>query len=96
MKVKKQKLELDREQHTGSKLGREYVKAVYCHPAGVHPRQDPGGTLGMNGIGERERREPSLDRAKSVRERERERESDQTGGAAGSGNALFITVVFIS
>ena len=26
-------LELDIEQHTGSKLGKEYVKAVYCHPA---------------------------------------------------------------
>ena len=33
MKVKKQQLELDREQPTGSKSGKEYVKAVYCHPA---------------------------------------------------------------
>ena len=33
MKVKKQQLELDMEQQTGSKLGKEYVKAVYCHPA---------------------------------------------------------------
>ena len=33
MKVKKQQLELDMEQWTGSKLGEEYVKAVYCHPA---------------------------------------------------------------
>ena len=33
MQVKKQQLELDMEQHTGSKLGNEYVKAVYCHPA---------------------------------------------------------------
>ena len=31
--VKKQQLELDMEQHTGSKLGKEYIKAVYCHPA---------------------------------------------------------------
>ena len=31
--VKKQQLELDMEQQTGSKLGKEYVKAVYCHPA---------------------------------------------------------------
>ena len=31
MQVKKQQLELDMEQQTGSKLGREYVKAVYCH-----------------------------------------------------------------
>ena len=32
MPVKKQRLELDIEQQTGSKLGKEYVKAVYCHP----------------------------------------------------------------
>ena len=33
MHVKKQQLDLDMEQQTGSKLGKEYVKAVYCHPA---------------------------------------------------------------
>ena len=33
MQVKKQQLELDMEQWTGSKLGKEYVMAVYCHPA---------------------------------------------------------------
>ena len=33
MQVRKQQLELDMEQRTGSKLGKEYVKAVYCHPA---------------------------------------------------------------
>ena len=33
MWVKKQLLELDREQTTGFKLGKEYVKAVFCHPA---------------------------------------------------------------
>ena len=33
MQVKKQQLELDMEQWTGSKLGKGYVKAVYCHPA---------------------------------------------------------------
>ena len=33
MHVKKQQLELDMEQQTGSKSGKEYVKAVYCHPA---------------------------------------------------------------
>ena len=33
MWVKKQQLELDMEQWTGSKLGKEYDKAVYCHPA---------------------------------------------------------------
>ena len=55
-------------------------------PARVQPQQDPGGTPGMNGVSERERRHvrpaligPSL----QGRERERER-SDQTGGAAES------------
>ena len=33
MQVKKQQLELDMEQQTGSKSGKEYVEAVYCHPA---------------------------------------------------------------
>ena len=33
MQVKKQQLEPDMEHQTGSKLGKEYVKAVYCHPA---------------------------------------------------------------
>ena len=33
MQVKKQQLELDVEQQTGSILGKEYIKAVYCHPA---------------------------------------------------------------
>ena len=33
MKVKKQQLELDMEQQTGSKSRKEYVKAEYCHPA---------------------------------------------------------------
>ena len=32
MQVKKQPLERDMEQQTGSKLGKEYIKAVYCHP----------------------------------------------------------------
>ena len=32
MQVKKQQLELDMEQQTGSKLEKEYVKGVYCHP----------------------------------------------------------------
>ena len=32
MQVRKQQLELEMEQQTGSKLGKEYVKAVYCHP----------------------------------------------------------------
>ena len=33
MQVKKQQLELDMEQQTDSKSGKEHVKAVYCHPA---------------------------------------------------------------
>ena len=33
MQVKKQQFELGMEQQTGSKLGKEYVKAAYCHPA---------------------------------------------------------------
>ena len=33
VQVKKQQLELEMEQQTGSESGKEYVKAVYCHPA---------------------------------------------------------------
>ena len=33
MQVQKQQLELDMEQQTGSKSGKEYIKAIYCHPA---------------------------------------------------------------
>ena len=33
MQVKNQQLELDMEKQIGSKLGKEYIKAVYCHPA---------------------------------------------------------------
>ena len=33
MQVKKQQLEQDMEQQTGSKSGKEYFKVVYCHPA---------------------------------------------------------------
>ena len=33
MQVRKKQLEPDMEQQTGSKLGKEYVEAVYCHPA---------------------------------------------------------------
>ena len=36
MQVRKQQLELDMEQQTGSKLRKEYDKAVYCHPAYLH------------------------------------------------------------
>ena len=33
MQVKKQQLKPDLEQHTGPKFGKQYLKAVYCHPA---------------------------------------------------------------
>ena len=33
MQVRKQQIELDMEQQTGFKSGKEYIKAVYCHPA---------------------------------------------------------------
>ena len=33
MQIKEQQSELDMEQQTCSKLGKEYIKAVYCHPA---------------------------------------------------------------
>ena len=33
MQIKKQQLEVDMEQQTGSKLGKKYIMAVYCHPA---------------------------------------------------------------
>ena len=33
MQVKKQQLELDVKQQTGSKSRKEYIKAIYCHPA---------------------------------------------------------------
>ena len=39
MQFKKQQLKLDLEQQTGSKSGKEYVKAVYCHPAYLTPMQ---------------------------------------------------------
>ena len=32
MQIKKQQLEQDMKQWTGSKLGKEYIKAIYCHP----------------------------------------------------------------
>ena len=45
MQVKKQQLELDMEQQTGSKLGKEYIKVVYCQcdlrRAERDPRESP-------------------------------------------------------
>ena len=39
MQIKKEQLELDMEKQTDSKLGKEYVKAVYCHPAYYMPQE---------------------------------------------------------
>ena len=44
MKVKKQQLEPDMEERTGSKLGKEYVKAVYCHPVYLTSMQSAAAT----------------------------------------------------
>ena len=43
MQVKKQQLELDMEQRTGSKFGKEYVKTVYCHCAYLTYMQSTSG-----------------------------------------------------
>ena len=45
MQVKKQELELDMEQQTGSKSGKQYVKAVYCHPAYLTYMQGTSGKM---------------------------------------------------
>ena len=42
MQLKKQQLELNMEQRTGSKLGKAYVKAVYCHTAYLTYMQNAG------------------------------------------------------
>ena len=45
MQVKKQQLEQDMEQQTGSKSGKEYVKVVYCHPAYLTSMQSTSGEM---------------------------------------------------
>ena len=51
MQVKKQQLEVDMKQWSGSKLGKEYIKAVYCYPAYLTFRQsNPGMTESQAGI----------------------------------------------
>ena len=45
MQVKKQQLELDMEQQTGSKMGKKYIKAVYCHPAYLTYTQRTSGEI---------------------------------------------------
>ena len=49
MQVKKQQLELDMEQQTGSKLGKEYIKAIYCHPTNwTYMQSTSWETLGLD------------------------------------------------
>ena len=48
MLVKKQQLELDMEQQTGSKSRKEYVKAIYCHPAYLTYMQNIMRNTGLN------------------------------------------------
>ena len=47
MQVRKQQLELDMEQQTGSKSEEEYIKAVYCHPAYLPYTQYIVGNAGL-------------------------------------------------
>ena len=47
MQVKKQQLELDIEKQTGSKSGKEYIKAVYCHPAYLTAMQSTSWNAGL-------------------------------------------------
>ena len=45
MQIRKQQLELDMEQQTGSKSGKKYIKAVYCHPAYLTYKQSTSGEM---------------------------------------------------
>ena len=45
MQVKKQQLELDMELQNGNKLGKEYIKAVYCHPIYLTYMQSTSGEM---------------------------------------------------
>ena len=45
MQVKKEQLELDMDQQTGSKSGKEFIKAVYCHPACLTYMQSTSGEM---------------------------------------------------
>ena len=45
MQVKKQRIELDIEQQTGYKSGKEYIKAVYCHPGYLTYMQNTSGEM---------------------------------------------------
>ena len=52
MQVRKQQLEWDMEQQTGSKYGKEYIKAVYCHPASLTSIQSTSGLAVQAGLEE--------------------------------------------
>ena len=56
MQVRKQQLDLDMEQQTGSKLGKEYVKAVYCHSAYLHCVRSTSHIMGNAGLDESQAR----------------------------------------
>ena len=45
MQVRNQQLELDMDQQTGSKSGKEYIKAIYCHPAYLTYMQSTSGEM---------------------------------------------------
>ena len=45
MQVKKQQLDMDMEQQTGSKLVKEYIEAVYCHPVYLTYMQSTSGKM---------------------------------------------------
>ena len=49
MQVNKQQLKPDMKQWTGSKLGKEYIKAVYCHPAYLTYMQTTSCETGLDG-----------------------------------------------
>ena len=55
VQVKKQQLELDMEQQTGSKSGKEYIKAVCCHPAYMAESEEELKSLLMKVKEEREK-----------------------------------------
>ena len=60
MQVRKQQLELDMKQWTGSKLGKKYVKAVYCHPTDLTYMQSTSGEIPGSMKHELESRSPEV------------------------------------
>ena len=60
MHVKKQQLEVEMEQWTGSKLGKDYIKAVYCTPAYLTSMQSTSRDAGLGGYSQHAWRQVSL------------------------------------